>query len=678
VHHRIEFRSVGGPPAPGAAIRNRTIRLSLPFPSAHELHLQTLRLVAVFMLLAAAGCGSSTPVIITVPPSVSVSPKGAGLVESQSLLLTATVMNDGTPGGVTWSVSGGGTFSNTTATTARYTAPNTPGVVTIIATSVADGTKTASATVGVTDLSGVFTYHNDLSRDGANQQEYALTTATVRSTTFGKLFSCPVDGAIYAQPLWVANATIAGAQHNAVFVATTHDTVYAFDADVAPCQTLWSKSLLVAGETWVDWNDVNTGDIQPDIGIVGTPVIDPASHTIYVVAKSKISGTNCTPVVSCHHRLHALSLLDGSEAAAATDITSAITVPGTGDGSSGGIVPFDPLHENERSGLALSNGVVYVAWASHGDNTPYHGWVIGFDKSSLQRVATLNVNPNGDHSGIWMAGGAPSADSAGNLYLLTGNGTFDANTGGSDYGDSTVKLNTAGGLSVAGYFSPADQSSLSANDTDHGSGGAAILLDPPAGSPHQHLLIGGGKEGNLFLLDRDNLGGYGGNSNPPDSNVIQKFSLGNAIFATAALWNNTLFLAGWGGPLQAFSFQPNAGTFATPAASQSANIFSRFGATPSVSSRGTSNGIVWALDFSQYCTQQAPGCGPVVLHAYDATNLASELWNSGVTAGNAVKFTVPTVANGKVYVGTRGNNTGGAANSTSTPGELDVFGLLPN
>jgi hypothetical protein len=637
---------------------------------------RTLCLLVIFLLLGMAGCGSSNPTTVTL--SVTISPKRGGLTESQTLPLTASVINDMAPGGVTWSVSGGGSLSNTTSTATLYTAPNSPGVVTITATSIADPSKTASAIIGVTDLLGVFTYHNDLSRDGTNSQEYALTTATVTSTTFGKLFSCPVDGAIYAQPLWVANLTIAGAQHNAVFVATTHDTVYAFDADASPCQTLWSKSLLPAGETWVDWNDVDTGDLQPDIGIIGTPVIDPASHKIYVVAKSKISGTSCTPAASCHHRLHALSLLDGSESVAATDITSAITVTGTGDGSSGGLVPFDPLRENERSGLVLSNGIVYVAWASHGDITPYHGWVIGFDKSTLQRVATFNANPNGDHSGIWMAGGAPSADSSGNLYFLTGNGTFDANTGGSDYGDSTVKLSTAAGLSVAGYFSPADQAILSADDTDHGSGGAAILLDQPAGSPHQHLLIGGGKEGSLFLLDRDNLGGYGGNANPPDSNVVQKFSLGNQIFATAAFWNNTLFLAGWGGPLQSFSFNTNAGTFTAPASSQSINIFSRFGATPSVSSRGTSNGIVWALDFSQYCTQQAPGCGPVIVHAYDATNLATELWNSAATAGNAVKFTVPTVANGKVYVGTRGNNTGAAASSTTTPGELDAFGILPN
>jgi hypothetical protein len=612
--------------------------------------------------------------------SVTLSPKRGGLTLSQKLNFTATVTNDVGAAGVTWSATGGGTFSNTTATTATYSAPGTAGSVTITATSVVDPTKSASSTLGVTDLPGVFTYHNDLARDGVNAQEYALTTANVAAATFGKLFSCTVDGALYAQPLWVANLTIGGNPHNAVFVATTHDTVYAFDADASPCQQLWTKSLLASGETWVDQNDVGTGDIQPDIGVIGTPVIDPATNTLYVVAKSKVSGNNCNTTSNCHQRLHALSLLDGSEPVAATDITSAISVPGTGDGSSGGNVAFNTRTQNQRPGLVLSSGVVYVAWASHGDNTPYHGWVIGFNKSTLQIVSTFNANPNGNDSGIWMSGGAPSADSGGNLYFLTGNGTFDANSGGSDYGDSTVKLSTSSGLAVAGYFTPADQQNLEGSDADHGSGGAAILVDQPSGSPHQHLVIGGGKEGNLFLLDRDNLGGYGASASPADSNAVQKFSIGNPIFSTAAFWNNALYIAGIFGPVKSFSFNTTTGLFNTAATSQSPGSNYGFpGATPSISATGSSsNGIVWALYNGQYCTQQSSACGPTVLHAYDATNLATELWNSGSTAGNAVKFTVPTIANGKVYVGTRGNNTGGAASSTSTPGELDVFGLLPN
>jgi hypothetical protein len=619
--------------------------------------------------------------------SVTITPKRGGLTVSQNLNFTASVTNDVAGAGVTWSASGGscsgaacGTFKNVTATSATFVAGTTAGIVNVTATSAADGSKNASAPIGVTDLAGVFTYHNDLARDGVNAKEYALTAANVASATFGKLFSCAVDGAVYAQPLWVANLTIGGVKHNAVIVVTMHDTVYAFDADASPCKQLWApKSLLGSGETWVDMNDVSTGDIQPDIGILGTPVIDPASNLLYVIAKSKVSGTNGTPATNCHQRLHALSLLDGSESVAANDLTTAIAVAGTGDGSSGGTVTFNTLRENQRPGLVLANEVVYAAWASHGDVGPYHGWVLGFDKSTLRIVSVFNANPDGSDTGIWMSGGAPSVDSSGNMYFLTGNGTFDADSGGHDYGDSTVKLSTSGGLSVAGYFTPADQQTLSAGDADHGAGGAAILVDQPSGSPHQHLVIGGGKEGNLFLLNRDNLGGYGGSANPPDSNAVQKFSIGNAIFATAAFWNNSLYIAGIGGPLKAFSFDTTKGQFNTAAASQSGSVNFGFpGATPSVSSSGTTNGIVWALNAHAYCTQQAQSCGSAVLYGFDASNLSSPLWNSGNSAGNAVKFTVPTIANGKVYVGTRGNNQGGDASSTSVPGELDVYGLLPN
>jgi len=383
--------------------------------------------------------------------SVTISPKRGGLTLSQTMPFTATVTNDVGSAGVTWTASSG-SFSTQSTSAATYVAPNTAGVVTVTATSVADVTKSATATFGVTDLTGMLTYHNDLSRDGVNAQEYALTTANVATATFGKLFSCPTDAAMYAQPLWVANLPIQGGTHNLILAATTHDTVYAFDADTSPCVTYWSKSLLGSGETYVSSSDVGTGDIQPDVGIIGTPVIDPGSNTLYAISKSKTNGTNCTPATSCFQRLHALSLTDGSEKfGGPVNITSAISVAGTGDGSSGGNVAFSTLRQNQRPGLVLSNGVVYVAWASHGDNGPYHGWVIGFDKTTLARVATFNANPNGSDSGIWMGGGAPAADSSGNLYFLTGNGTFDVNSGGTDYGDSTVKLSTAGGLSVAGY-----------------------------------------------------------------------------------------------------------------------------------------------------------------------------------------------------------------------------------
>jgi chitodextrinase len=606
---------------------------------------------------------------------VTISPKRGGIATSQTLGFTANVAGDASNAGVTWTKTGG-TFSNTTLTSVTYSSA-AAGSFTITATSNAKNSQSASATVGVTDLAGITTYHNDLARDGVNAQEYALATSNVATATFAKLFSCQADGAIYGQPLWVPNLTIGGGTHNVVFVATSRDSVYAYDADATPCTTYWHKVLLGSGETWVSSNDVGTGDLQPDIGIVGTPVIDTSTKTLYAVTKSEDNGTGCVPSTACHQRLHALSLIDGSEKfAGPVDITSSVSVPGTGDGSNAGNVPFDTLRENQRPGLVLSNGVVYVAWASHGDNTPYHGWVIGFDKSILQIVSTFNANPNGSDAGIWMSGGAPAADTLGNLYFLTGNGTFDADSGGLDYGDSTVKLSTSGGLSVSSWFTPADQSNLEGGDVDHGSGGAAILVDQPAG-PHPRLVIGGGKEGNLFLLNRDSLGGYGANFNPLDSNAVQKLAFGNGIFATAAFWNNALYLAGADGRLKTFSFNTSTDTFNTTFTSQSSTPYGRPGSTPSVSALGTTNGIVWALDNGQYCTEQSPGCGPAVLHAYDATNLATELWNSSQipadSAGHAVKFTVPTVANGKVYVGTRGSDS-----TSGGVGELDVYGLKPN
>lgn len=609
----------------------------------------------------------------TAPISVSITPTQGGLTLSQTLPLTATVTNDVGAAGVTWS-SSGGTLTGQTLTAATFSSA-TAGSFTITATSNADNAQSASATIGVTNLSGIYTYHNDLSRDGVNSQEYELTTKNVAAATFGKLFSCTTDGPIYTQPLWAGNLSIGGGRHNVVFVATVHDTVFAFDADARPCVTYWGKSLLGSGEVWLSYSDVGATDIYPDIGIIGTPVIDPLTNTIYVVARSKTTGTNCTPATSCFQRLHALSLIDGSEQyGGPVSITSAISVPGTGDGSSGGNVAFNTLTQNQRPGLALSGGVVYVTWASHGDNPPYHGWVLGYNETTLALVATFNCNPNGSDSGIWMSGGAPAADSSGNLYFLTGNGTFDANTGGSDYGDSTVKLSTSGGLAVAGYFTPADQLSLEGSDTDHGAGGAAILVDQPVGAQVQHLVIGGGKEGNMFLLNRDNMGGYGGDFTPNDSNAVQKFSIGSGIFSTASFFNNGLYVAGIGASLQVFSFNTTTGQFNTSSTSQSPTSFGYPGATPSISALGTANAIVWAIDSSQYCTGGSPSCGPAVLHAYDATNLATELWNSSQTpgdvAGNAVKFTVPTVANGKVYIGTQGNN--------AIPGELDIYGLKPN
>jgi hypothetical protein len=458
------------------------------------------------------------------------------------------VQNDVAAAGVAWSASGPtcsgtscGTFVNATSSSATYIAPSTPGIYSVTATSVADVTKSASNSIGVTDLSGVLTYHNNLSRDGTNTHEFALTPSNVNTSTFGKLFSCQADGAIYAQPLWIPNLTVAGSSHNVIIVATQHESLYAFDADAMPCMTLWHANLIdsahggTSGETSVPSAGASAlvgsgyGDISPEVGITGTPVVDPTTNTLYVVSKSVNASTQF------FQRLHAIDLITGNERVTPYSIDSSTSVPGTGDGSVAGQVAFDPRNENQRPGLVLFNGVVYVAWASHEDHDPYHGWVIGFNSSTLARVANaaFNSTPNQvgtlsySRGGIWMGGGAPAVDSGGNLFFITGNGTFDANTGGSNYGDSVVKLSTASGLSVSDYFTPLDQASLDANDTDFGSGAATILVDQPAG-PVTHLVIGGGKQGNLFLLNRDDLGKFGSSTN----NVVETVNLGNPIFAT--------------------------------------------------------------------------------------------------------------------------------------------------
>ncbi len=629
---------------------------------------------------------------LTVSPagiSVQVSPERAGLTLTQQQTLIATT-NDNA--GVTWSASpSGGAFAPAASASGvgvTFTAPATPGVYTLTATSVTDATRSASVTVGVTDLAGVYTYHNDVARDGANTQEYALTAANVGTATFGKLFSCAVDGAVYAQPLWVANLSIAGVTHNVILVATEHDSLYAFDADASPCQTLWHANLIdathggSAGETPVPDGGTNylvglgDGDIAPEVGITGTPVIDPAAGILYVVAKS----VDATGTVFSQ-RLHAIDLASGSERAGAPTAISA-----TYQADSGAAVSFSSRQENQRAGLALANGTIYIAWGSHEDAPPWYGWVMGYtyNGSTFTQQAVLNVSPNSGESGIWMAGGAPSVDSGGHLYVITGNGLFDgAATSGSsdDFGDSFLQLAPGGGqnhLAVSSFFTPSDQATLYGGDKDFGSGGSALVLNlPTSGSSPQHLVVGGGKDGSLYLLNGDQMGGSG------DSNARQMWNLGHGIFATPAFWNNTLYIAPLSSPMLAYTFDPAALEFTTTAASSSSQTFQFPGTTASVSASGTSsNGIVWALDNSKYCTPQSGGCGPAVLHAWSAGSLATELWNStqvgSDTAGNAVKFTVPTIANGKVYVGTRGNNTGGVYGSTSVSGELEVYGLKPN
>ena len=587
------------------------------------------------------GKSATAAIAVTAPvvggnTKVEISPVRAALTTGQQQTFTAKVSGNDDKN-VTWEVdgtTGGNSSVGTIDGNGNYHPPSSSGSHTVTARSTGDTTVSASATVYITDLGGVYTYHNNLARDGVNTKEYALNTSNVNGNTFGKQFACAIDGQAYAQPLWVANVSIGGGTHNVIIAATQHDTVYAFDADASPCQTYWSQSLLNPGETWVKGSDIGTEDITPDVGIVGTPVIDSSSKTIYLVSKSKSNG-------NFHQRLHALNISDGTE-----KLGGPVEISFSAYGHT-----FDALRQNQRCGLALVNGVVYIAYASHGDNPTYYGWVVGYSASNLSQVNVYNADPDSGYGGIWMSGGAPASDGS-NLYVITGNGKFN---GTNEFGDSFLKLSTGNGLSLASWFTPYNESNLSGGDQDVGAGGAAILVDQPSG-PVPHLVIGGGKEGLLYLLNRDNLGGFNANDN---SGSVQTFSVNNGIYATPAFWQNTLYLAPTTDHLKAYSFNTGSGTFDKNSSSQSPGSFGFPGATPVISSQGSSNGIVWAIERS--------GSGVAVLHAYDATNVGNELWNSGTgkdKAGQPVKFAVPTVANGKVYVG--------------TGGEISVYGLSPN
>ena len=630
-----------------------------------------LQLVTILALGGLVGCGSNSS---TNTAPVTVSPKLAEVAAGvQTQVFTATLGGDNTSAGVTWSVDGqvgGSSTVGVISASGSYAAPATPGTHTVTATSVSDTSKSDSATVAVTDLAGVFTYHNNLARDGTNTQEYLLNGTTVAQSTFGKLFSCPVDGAVYTQPLWLPGVSFGGTLHNVIYVATQHDSVYAFDADTTPCVQLWKVTLLdtphggssaespvPCDETKVCVVGAGYGDIQPEIGVTGTPAIDPAAKTIYVVSKSWNSATSVF-----YQRLHALSPTDGSETGAVANI--AASVVGNGDGSSGGILNFNPRMEHQRSALALANGTVYVSWAAHEDESPYHGWVLGYNAANLsQQSAVYNSTANGGLGGIWMGGGGPAVDADGNLYVSTGNGLFDGNLNtvpNTDFGDSVLKLDTSSGLTLSDWFTPYDQYTLAQNDSDLGSGGVVLL--PDQATAPTHLLIAGGKEGVLYLINRDGMGAFQTGTN---SQIVQSFSGLSGLFGTPAFWQNVLYTGGPGGALRAFTF--TSGQFNTTPSSQSTSVFSFPGVSPSVSSQGGGNGIVWALDESQYGSP-APGPGPAILHAYNAGNLAQEYWNSSQAGtrdktGSAVKFVPPTVANGKVYVSTRT--------------EVDVYGFLP-
>jgi outer membrane protein assembly factor BamB len=507
---------------------------------------------------------------------------------------------------------------------------------------------------GTTANNSVTTYHNDNARTGQNLNETILTTSNVNQSSFGKLFVVSVDGLVDAQPLYLPNISVSGQTHNLLFVATEHGSVYAVDADTGT--QIWRVSTLLSGETPSD--DHGCGQITPEIGVTSTPVIDPKEGphgTIYLVAMSK-DGSG-----SYHQRLHALDVTTGTEEFGGPKEIQA-SYPGTGDNSSGGNVIFDPGQQVDRPGLLLLNGVIYTSWGSHCDIRPYTGWIIGYDENTLAQVSVLNLTPNGNEGSLWMSGAGPAADSSGNIFALDANGTFDATLNAQgfpsqgDFGNAFLKISAANNqLLVADYFEMSNQQSENGSDEDLGSGGALVLPDLTDGSGKtRHLAVGAGKDGNIYVVDRDSMGKFNSSAN----NIYQEIqgALAGGVFSMPAYFNNTVYYGAVGDSIKAFAIS-SAQLGGSPS-SQTGNQFGYPGATPSVSANGTSNAILWA----------AENTDPAVLHAYDATNLANELYNSNQASGGCDqfgtgnKFITPTVVNGKVYVGTT-NGVG-------------VFGLL--
>jgi hypothetical protein len=504
------------------------------------------------------------------------------------------------------------------------------------------------------NFSGIFTYKNDNSRIGANNQESTLTPSNVKSSTFGKKFTYTVDGNVFAQPLYVPNLTINGVSRNVLFVATEHDSVYAFDADGKTLSPLWKKSLLdsAAGITTVPaCQTCGRTSLGPEVGITGTPVIDPNTSTLYVSAMTSDSGT-------VHHRLHALDLLTGAEKFGGPVVIHA-SVPGKGSGNDGlGNVPFDNITQNQRPGLLLLNGVVYIASAAFSDVEPYHGWVLGYNAQSLEQVAVFNATPDTSAGGIWLGGCAPSADSNGNLYLMTGNGHFDSV--GKEWGQSFLKLN--GTLQVVDYFTPYNWSTINATDLDIGSGCPALLPNQ-SGTAHPNLIVSGTKDGKIYVIDRDLMGKFqsGSNSQIPQTINLNPASVTSGtrprMYGSPAYWNGHVYVATANGNLRSYALSNSHLSLS----SHSGDQFTSRGPIPVVSGNGTTNGIVWLND-------RITSSGVVVLRAYNAANVTTQIYSSAQNStrdsiGNGMPFTVPTVANGRVYVGAKG--------------KVAVFGTIP-
>ena len=624
-----------------------------------------LYLLLLLFLVSCGGGGSqsSSPADPSGPsaptaPQITAQPSGQSVVVGQTATFSVTATGS-TPLSYQWSknataVSGAtGSTYTTPATTSADNGSTFSVVVSNSAGSVTSSNATLTITTAPASGTDVVTYKNDVLRTGQNLTETTLTPGNVGSTTFGLLHNLTVDGKVDAQPLYLSHLSVGGSQHNVVFVATENDSVYAFDADTG--SQVWKVSLLPSGETASD--DQSCSFISPAMGVTSTPVIDRAAGahgTLFLVAMSK-DGSG-----AYHQRIHALDVTTGAELLGGPkDITATY-----------GSTTFLPGPYAERAALLLSQGTLYTSWTSHCDHGAYGGWVIAYSESTLAPAGVINLAPGASGSGfasqgpaIWMGGAGPAADSAGNVYLLTGNGRFETtlNSGGfpsgGDYGNSFVKISSSGGsLSVADYFAMSNEVAESTNDADLGSGGIMLLPDQKdANNTVRHLAVGAGKDSNLYVVNRDSMGKFDSSKN----NIWQELdsALGGEVRSSPAYFNGTIYYGPSGGALLAFHLS-NAQLSQQPA-SQTSTQFGYPGTFPVVSANGTSNAIVWAYENA--------GSG-AVLHAYSGGNLATELYNSTQAAngrdqfGAGNKFIVPTVADGKVFV--------------ATTNSVAIFGLL--
>jgi Immunoglobulin I-set domain len=617
------------------------------------------------LLLAACGGsdtpGNSTPSGSTPPatsaPAITTQPSAQNVTVGETA--TFSVLATGTaPLSYAWqrngtAIAAATASSYTTAATMltdngatfKVTVTNSIGTITSAAATL---TVSAAAAAG-TD---VLTYHDDNSRSGQNLTETILTPANVNATQFGLLRVLPADGLVDGQPLIASGLSVSGATRNVVYVVTENDSVYSYDADTGAA--LLHVSVLGSGETPSDTRGCS--QVVPQIGVTATPVIDRSAGpngTLYVAAMSKNAAGDYL------QRLHALDLVTLAERPNSPVLIQA-TYPGTANNSVG-TTSFEPGQYEERAGLLLSNGTVYTAWTSHCDQNPYNGWIIGYDESTLAQSQVLNITPNGSEGAIWQAGGGMAADSAGNIYALVANGTFDTTLDAAglpaqgDYGNAFIKLSSAPSLQVTDYFDMDNTVAESNGDVDLGSGGAMLLPDQTDSTGvARQLAVGAGKDGHLYVVNRGNMGKFSMSNNAIWEDMPG--ALPGGIWATPAYFEETVYYGDVGGTLKAFGIQQ--AMLGTTPTSQTTVSFAYPGTAPAVSANGSTNGIVWAVQNSN----------PAVLHAFTAGNLATELYNSNQAAngrdhfGAGNKFITPSIANGKVYVG--------------TPTGVAVFGLL--